>query len=388
MYHKIEMWLFAAVAAFCVNAAEYDIAAYVWPSYTGTEKRSRMFWEKGIGEWQSVLSAESRVEGQILPRKPLWGAVDEADPKVMEFQIGEAVRHGVNVFIYDWYWYDRRPFLEQCLDNGFLGAPNNREMRFYLMWANHDAGYLWDKRQPDIDEIIWYGSQPRAEFDRVCERVIRRYFSQPNYYKIDGCPVFSIYEMSNLVRGLGGIDQTVQALAHFRELTKQAGFPGLHLQAVIYSEHAVDVSGVDSGRTGSSKDIVKMLGFDSVTHYQYCHFVDCNREYADVMSDVLREWDRVHREYDVPYYPHISVGWDNNPRFNDLRYPILRGNTPDEIRKALEAAKAFSDRYNDLPLVTINSWNEWTEMSYLEPDDVYGYGYLEAVRSVFGGKEE
>ena len=183
---------------------QYDIAAYVWPSYTGAEKRSRMFWEKGIGEWQSVLSAESRVEGQILPRKPLWGAVDEADPKVMEFQIGEAVRHGVNVFIYDWYWYDRRPFLEQCLDNGFLGAPNNREMRFYLMWANHDAGYLWDKRQPDIDEIIWYGSQPRAEFDRICERVIRRYFSQPNYYKIDGCPVFSIYEMSNLVRGLGG----------------------------------------------------------------------------------------------------------------------------------------------------------------------------------------
>lgn len=26
---------------------------------------------------------------------------------------------------------------------------------------------------------------------------------------------------------------------------------------------------------------------------------------------------------------------------------------------------------------------DWTEMSYLEPDDVYGYGYLEAVRDVF-----
>ena len=35
------------------------------------------------------------------------------------------------------------------------------------------------------------------------------------------------------------------------------------------------------------------------------------------------------------------------------------------------------------PLVTINSWNEWTETSYLQPDDLYGYGYLEAVRSVF-----
>ena len=34
-------------------------------------------------------------------------------------------------------------------------------------------------------------------------------------------------------------------------------------------------------------------------------------------------------------------------------------------------------------LITINSWNEWTEASYLQPDDLYGYGYLEAVKYVF-----
>ena len=103
---------------------KYDVAAYIWPSYTGKEPRARQFWEQGIGEWQSVLSAEARVEGQILPRKPLWGTVDEADPEVMAFQIKEALRHGVNVFIYDWYWYDRRPFLEQCLDEVSAAARN------------------------------------------------------------------------------------------------------------------------------------------------------------------------------------------------------------------------------------------------------------------------
>ena len=109
---------------------QYDIAAYIWPSYTGKEPRTLQFWPDGIGEWQSVLSATNKVEGQQFPRKPLWGTVDEADPEVMEFQLREALRHGVNVFIYDWYWYDRRPFLEQCLNDGFLGAPNNEDLKF------------------------------------------------------------------------------------------------------------------------------------------------------------------------------------------------------------------------------------------------------------------
>jgi hypothetical protein len=50
----------------------------------------------------------------------------------------------------------------------------------------------------------------------------------------------------------------------------------------------------------------------------------------------------------------------------------------------LRAAKEYVDEHpNQPPLVTINSWNEWTETSYLLPDDLYGYGYLEAIKRVF-----
>ena len=131
------------------------------------------------------------------------------------------------------------------------------------------------------------------------------------------------------------------------------------------------------------KDIVRMLGFDSVTHYQFVHFTDCDRDYLEILPDVQKEWDRLRTEYGVPYYPHVTVGWDNNPRHHFLTLPIMKNNTPEHFKKGLLMAKDYADRYNDVPLVTINSWNEWTEMSYLEPDDVYGYGYLEAVRDVF-----
>ena len=95
------------------------------------------------------------------------------------------------------------------------------------------------------------------------------------------------------------------------------------------------------------------------------------------------EWARL-ESFNVPYFPHVSLGWDNNPRFTGFRPGILRGNTPEQIERALRMAKDYADRHpGQPPLITINSWNEWTESSYLEPDDLYGYGYLEAVKRVF-----
>ena len=196
----------------------YDVAAYIWPAYTGDEPRTRMFWPEGMGEWQSVRSARAKFPGHDWPRRPLWGYVNEADPAVMEMQINEAVRHGVNVFIYDWYWYDRRPFLENCLNDGFLKAKNRNDMKFYLMWANHDANTLWDKRiSSDVSTVIWQGSQPREEFERAMKHVVRDYFTLPNYYTIDGKPVFMIYDVPNLVRGLGGLSETRAAIKWLRE---------------------------------------------------------------------------------------------------------------------------------------------------------------------------
>ncbi len=367
---------------------QYDVAAYVWPAYTGDEPRSRMFWPEGMGEWQSVKSAAAKYPGHLWPRRPLWGYVNEADPYVMEMEIAAAADHGVNVFIYDWYWYDGRPFLENCLNDGFLKAKNRGRMKFYLMWANHDAGTLWDKRiSGSVDAVVWRGAQDREEFARATDRIIEKYFTRPEYYTIDGKPVFMIYDVPNLVRGLGGADETKKALARFREACVKAGLPGLHLQFTMWSEHAMNLSGADGGKDVPAAGF-SGLGFDSCSHYQFVHFTDIDRDYPEILTDVEKEWKRLDETLPFPYFPHVSVGWDNNPRFHAFRPGVMKNCTPENIEKALRMARAYADSHPEQPpLITVNSWNEWTETSYLEPDDLYGYGYLEAVRRVFAGDE-
>lgn len=58
---------------------KYDVAAYVWPAYTGDEGRSLIFWPEGYGEWETVRMEKARFEGHKWPRKPLWGYLQPDD---------------------------------------------------------------------------------------------------------------------------------------------------------------------------------------------------------------------------------------------------------------------------------------------------------------------
>lgn len=381
------LWVFLCCSVFLFGQGKkqkYDVAAFLYPAYASDDPRLRPFWPMGIGEWETVMTMQKRNPGHYWNRKPLWGYINEADPSVMSMEIEQATKHGVNVFIFDWYWYDGRPFMETTLDNGFLKAENVNKMQFYLMWANHDVLNLWDTRLANVKEnnVIWTGKVDRQEFEKVCKRNIEKYFKHPQYYKIDGKPVFMIYDIPQLIAGLGGIEETADALKWFKEETKKAGFPGLELQITMWSIN-LNYSGLDAGKTTDpGNSFVKKLGFTSGTHYQFAHFTNVNEDYNVIMDAVEREWERIDSSYDFTYYPHISVGWDNSPRTGVSA--VMKNNTPENFEKALRKAKAFVDRHpKQKPLITINSWNEWTETSYLIPCDMFGYGYLEAVKHVF-----
>jgi hypothetical protein len=367
---------------------QYDVAAYVWPSYH-PDNRAKIFWPDGIGEWQTVMKNKAKFEGHEQPRYPLWGYINEADSYVAEMEINAAADHGVNVFIFDWYWYDRMPFLEGQLNDGFLKARNNDRMKFYIMWANHDVDLSWDKRNAGLpnDQFIWKGGVDRKEFEVICHRVIEKYFSHPSYYKVNGKPSFMIYDLQTFINGLGSIAQAIDALNWFRKETTKAGFPGLDLQVTL-RKSGTTVTGIPGDNIGTQAETLKQFGFDGLTHYQFCHFTDIDKDYMEIIKDVVNEWSTLEKENTAPYYPHISIGWDNNPRFEMFREGIVKNNTPANFEKALIMARDYADAHpNQAPLITINSWNEWTETSYLQPCTMYGYGYLEAVRNVFGIKK-
>jgi hypothetical protein len=169
------------------DAPEYIVAAYVWPSNHNEKMVEEYLWSEGIGEWEMIKKTTPHFEGHYQPRVPLWGYQLDNDPKAWQVKIQAAVSHKVNTFIFDWYWYDGQPFLEETVDKGFLGAENNSDMNFYLMWANHDVpGNMWNQYKYDTDELLWTGEVDLENYRLIVQRLIHKFFVLNNYLKIEG----------------------------------------------------------------------------------------------------------------------------------------------------------------------------------------------------------
>ena len=369
----------ALVACGKQEKKEYIVAAYIWPSCHDDAMAREVLWPDGEGEWEVIKKGNPRFEGHYQPRLPYWGYEHDNDPVVVEKWINTALEYGVNTFVYDWYWYDGKPFLESALNDGFLKAPSNEKMNFYIMWANHNVkrNYWNYHRYGDDTSQLWAGGVDRKNFEIIVDRVINQYFKRPNYLKINGCPVFAIFSLSALMEGLGGEEQAVEALAYFREKVCEAGFPGLHIQGM---------SGGPSNPSPEKLDKivkrVKGLKLDSFALYNMGGF---NVDYLVHCENAKLIREGLDRDLDVPVFPCVSVAWDDTPRFpHKGEEHVSRYNaTPENFAKALRLAKKYADEHPEqIPLISINAWNEWIEGSYLLPDKVNGFGYLEAVKSV------
>ncbi len=358
----------------------YNVAAYVWPSCHHDERFGDMLWPDGTGEWEIIQKGTPRFEGHYQPKVPLWGYESDDDPKVMERWIDAATAHGINTFIFDWYWFDDGPFLESSLNNGFLKARNNEKMKFYVMWANHDVprNYWNVHKFKDDRSMLWDGAVDQKNFKIIVDRVIKQYFSKSNYFKIDGKPVFSLFSIRNFLEGLGGLDKAKEAIEYFREETKKAGFPDLHLQQIVFSTPNKELL-----------EKIEILGANSVTLYNWGgpHPQDYIQWGVEAME--RREmWDKA---LSIPFFPNASIGWDDSPRFprQTKKHIVHLNKSPEAFSSFVQKAKDYCDEHPEQEkLITIFSWNEWIEGGYLLPDIKYGYSHLEAVKKVVCSKNE
>lgn len=370
-----------------------NVACYYFPNYHTGDPRNDTIHGKDWNEWRLVEGATPRFPGHQQPNIPLHGFQDEKQPAVMAQKIKDATDHGIKTFLFDWYYYDDGPFLNRALEEGFLKAENRNEMQFATMWANHTWTDIHPCGRFSPRTPLYDGKVKPETFEKVVQIHCEQYFPQQNYLKFNGCPYFSIYDLNQLLQSFGSIKETRRALDSFRTACKSAGFPDLHLNAVVFGFPILPGENVPC----NLKDLIGELGFDSITSYVWVHHVSLSRNltpYQEALAKYMEFWQDVRKEYQIEYYPNITAGWDASPRTiqtevwdwdSRLWYPhgnMISQNTPEALQ---EAAELILQEMKKLSLsrnfVTLNSWNEWTEGSYLEPDQAYGYARLEAIRN-------
>jgi len=368
--------------------SKITIACYYFPNYHPNDARNHKLKRNGWSEWELVKSSKPRFENHNQPNIPLWGYTDESSPEIMAKKIGAAADYGIDTFIFDWYYYNDGPFLERALNEGFLKAPNNSRIKFALMWANHDWVDIHPHRKNTPIKVLYPGIVTKKTFETICDTVIEKYFKHPSYWKINGCPYFSIYELNKLMESFGTIQNAAKMLNLFREKVKKAGFPDLHLNAIVWGNTILPGKKLPV----NPANVVKVLGFNSVTSYVWIHHVklpEMQTDYLYVQKKYFEYWSRAIKMFDVPYFPNVTMGWDSSPRafqgdeYDNSRYPFMNtisGNTPEQFCNALLAVK--NKLTGNEKILTINCWNEWTEGSYLEPDTINKTGYLEAVKKI------
>ena len=75
----------------------------------------------------------------------------------------------------------------------------------------------------------------------------------------------------------------------------------------------------------------------------------------------------------------LFVDWDNTPRRKN-RGQVCIGASPEKFEYYLTKQIKRAREVYEKDYLFMFAWNEWGESGYLEPDEKYGYGMLEAVK--------
>jgi hypothetical protein len=383
------------------------VACYTFPHFHRSAYNDRLY-APGWSEYMLMRGCTPWFPGHNQPRSPLLGELDERAPATWDSYLDLARRHGVNAFIFDWYWYGGGPALHEALEEGFLGSRNRDGMQFAVMWTNHPWAYwfptagveqsdVWPEvREPSglgAFEFVDPGPTSLHDTWRGLSYVIARYFHDPGYWRIDGQPVLVIWDVGLMLRTFG-TDRTRPLFAELRDHARRLGHAGIHIHASMG----------DLSRASEFPEI----GIDSYGLYNSIVAGGSLRppeenlpHYGDIAADVVAKlWPELDARAPIPCFPNVSPGWDDTPRHMVFPRPegatraewpgtlIVVDETPAAFEAFVRAALAYLNARPDIPpVMTIGCWNEWTEGHYLLPDTRHGFGMLRALTRALNGEE-
>lgn len=321
-------------------------------------------WKQGTlkRNWDAVF--------EYPERKPALGFYDEGEPEVTDWEIKWALENGITLFIPCWYRAKEtlgkpvRPVLGHWLHDGLFESRYGNQIQFAILWENGNPVASGVASEEDLLENLlpfW----------------IENYFSRPNYYRFDGKPVLFIYRPDVLIQELGGIHEAHQALDNLRAGMIDAGFDGI----ILLGEHHYNL---DEQLTHLAN-----LGLEYGFSYHWPTFsnlMPADTDNAMIMEAQRQSWQESEFGLGLPAPLTISMGWDSTPWggvYSRAKWRLQ----PAQFKVLLEdAKKMIVEKKNDgldRHLLLVDNWNEFAEGHYIFPHREHGFGYLEAIRSVF-----
>ncbi len=292
-------------------------------------------------------------------RKPYLGWYDEGNPEVTDWEIKWQVEHGIGFELHCWYRPNNainHPIKDGVLDQGIIkglfNARYSHLKKFAIMVTNEGA----------------CETNPQDWRENMIPYMIEYFFKDPRYMKIDGKPLLSIYHIGHLMRMFNGADGARMAIQTLRDEVAKAGLPGV---IVLMELRSADRNTMNQ---------MKSSGVDYCYAYTWAT-PDVN---AQRQNNIQQRDAGLAEDFGV--LPSISMGWDREA------WGVREGGfvAPDDYRALLQWTRDEHLPY--LPadslgrkIVMLANWNEFGEGHFLMPSTLAGFGYLDAMREVFGG---
>ena len=355
------------------------LIAYYLPQYHPIPENDE-WWGKGFTEWTNVKKAKPLFKGHEQPRVPAdLGYYDLRDPEVREAQAQLAREAGIEGFCYWHYWFAGRRLLERPFDEVLQsGRP---DYPFCLGWANASWTGTW---YDAADRILVEQTYPGIEDHKAHFQSLLPAFQDHRYIKVDGKPVFLIFQPSDLDKG---------TIDLWQEMAIASGLPGLYFTGIV-KNHAEAEAAQKNGFSACTISRTNGRGTRLPRLQRSFNSLFGHKRAATLYQQIFRKPFHIYEGKnllpyvdmeDIPgfdFFPCVMPGWDNTPRAG-LNGHVWTGTSPklvgEHLRKAIERIRDLQPEHQ---IIIIKSWNEWAEGNYLEPDRRFGHGYLQAIREV------